>query len=96
MSQHFHRRSRGPPLRVTISGVTLNTSILPSADGSLIRTPTSTLNPLVHAGSSTPISHVVMVFSIQWDNPTAIEQARAMLSVGQKQKALIESRRGSV
>ena len=67
--------------RVTISGVALNTSILPSADGSLIRTPTCTLNLLVHAGSLTPISHAAMGFSIQWDDPTAIEQARAMLSV---------------
>ena len=82
--------------RVTISGVSLNTSILPSADGSLIRTPTSTLNPLVHAGSSTPISPVAMGFTIQRDEPTAIEQVRAMLSIKQKQKALNESQRGSV
>ena len=71
-------------------------SSLPSADGSLVRTPTHTHNPLVHTGSSTPISPVVMGFTIQRDDPTAIEQVRAMLSVKQKQKALIESRRGSV
>ena len=76
--------------RVTISGVALNTSNLPSVDGSLVRTPTHTHNPLVHTGSSTPISPVVMGFTIQRDDPTAIEQVRAMLSVKQKQKAVIE------
>ena len=82
--------------RVTISGVALNTSNLPSADGSLLRTPTYAHNPLVRTGSSTPISPVVMGFSIQRDDLTAIEQVCAMLSVKLKQKALIESRRGSV
>ena len=37
-----------------------------------------------------------MGFTIQQDEPTAIEQVRAMLSVKQKQKALNESQRGSV
>ncbi|KAF4617843.1 hypothetical protein D9613_006083 [Agrocybe pediades] len=45
--------------------------------------------------SSTPISPVVMGFTIQRDNPTAIEQVRSMISVKQKQKAIIEQRRGS-
>ena len=35
-------------------------------------------------------------FTIQRDDPTAIEQVRAMLSAKQKQKALVESQRGSV
>ena len=81
---------------MTISGVALNMSSLPSADGSLVRTPTHTHNPLVYTGSSTPISPVVMGFTIHRDDSTAIEQVRAMLSVEQKQKAMIESRRGSV
>ncbi|KAF8798758.1 hypothetical protein BYT27DRAFT_7218091 [Phlegmacium glaucopus] len=46
--------------------------------------------------ASTPISPVVMGFTIQRDNPNAIEQVRSMISVKQKQKALIEQRRGSV
>ena len=71
-------------------------SNLPSADDSLVRSPTHTHNPLVHTGSSTPISTVVMGFTIQRDDLTAIEQVRAMLSVKQKQKALNESQRGSV
>ncbi len=37
-----------------------------------------------------------MGFTIQQDDPTAIEQVRSMLNLKQKQKALIESRRGSV
>ena len=82
--------------RVTISGVALNTSNLPSADVPLVRTPTYTHNPLVDTGSSTPISPVVMSFSIQRDDPTAIEQVRAMLSVKQKQKAVVERQRGCV
>ena len=81
---------------MTISGVALNMSNLPSADDSLVRTPTHTHTPLVHTGSSTPISPVAMGFTIQRDEPTAIEQVRAMLSIKQKQKALNESQRGSV
>ncbi|KAJ7696078.1 hypothetical protein B0H17DRAFT_417394 [Mycena rosella] len=46
--------------------------------------------------SSTPISPVVMGFTIMRDNPSAIEQVRSMITVKQKQKALIEQRRGSV
>ena len=71
-------------------------SILPSADDSLVRTPTHTHNPLVHTGSSTPISPVVMGFTIPRDDPTAIEQVRVMLSVKQKQKAVVERQRGCV
>ncbi|KAH8104824.1 hypothetical protein BXZ70DRAFT_1005326 [Cristinia sonorae] len=41
------------------------------------------------------ISPVVMGFTIQRDDPAALEQVRSMLSVKQKQKALIEQRRGS-
>ena len=76
--------------RVTISGVALNMSNLPSADDSLVRTPTHTHNPLVYTGSSTPISPVVMGFTIHRDDPTAIEQVRAMLFVKQKQNAMVE------
>ena len=62
------------------------TCFLPTAR----RTPTYTHNPLVHTGSSTPISPVVMGFSIQRGDPTA------MLSVKQKQKAVVERQRGCV
>ncbi|EPQ51009.1 hypothetical protein GLOTRDRAFT_141168 [Gloeophyllum trabeum ATCC 11539] len=50
------------------------------------------------AGSehATPVSPVVMGFTLNRDDPAAIEQVRSMLSVKQKQKALIEQRRGSV
>ena len=65
-------------------------STLPSADGSLVRTPTHTHNPLVHTGSSTPISTAVMGFTIHRDDPTAIEQERTMLFVKQKQNAVVE------
>ena len=76
--------------RVTISGVALNMSNLPSADDSLVRSPTHTHNPLVHTGSSTPISPVVMGFTIHRDDLTVIEQVRAMLFVKQKQNAVVE------
>ncbi|KAJ7147517.1 hypothetical protein C8R43DRAFT_1097201 [Mycena crocata] len=67
--------------RVTISGAPqLNTDVRAPADQS----------------SSTPISPVVMGFTILRDNPGAIEQVRSMITVKQKQKALIEQRRGSV
>ena len=46
--------------------------------------------------ASTPISPVVMGFKVQRDNPNAMEQVRSMITVKQKQKALIEQRRGSV
>ncbi|KAF9046415.1 hypothetical protein BJ165DRAFT_1527513 [Panaeolus papilionaceus] len=45
--------------------------------------------------ASTPISPVVMGFTVQRDNPKEMEQVRSMLTVKQKQKALIEQRRGS-
>ncbi|KZT09346.1 uncharacterized protein LAESUDRAFT_696093 [Laetiporus sulphureus 93-53] len=41
------------------------------------------------------ISPVVMGLTIQRDDPNALEQVRSMLSVKQKQKELIEQRRGS-
>jgi uncharacterized protein YdcH (DUF465 family) len=46
--------------------------------------------------NSTPISPVVMGFTIQRDNPKEVEQVKSMISVKQKQKALIEQRRGSL
>ena len=46
--------------------------------------------------ASTPISPVVMGFKVQRDNSNAMEQVRSMITVKQKQKALIEQRRGSV
>lgn len=76
----------GPPSkkrRVTISGGPhpLNTDVrAPSLDPS----------------NSTPISPAVLGFTIGRDDPAAIEQVRSMLTVKQKQKALIEQRRGSV
>lgn len=78
--------SLGPPSkkrRVTISGGPhpLNTDV---------RAPS--LDP----ASTTPISPAVMGFTIGRDDPAAIEQVRSMLTVKQKQKALIEQRRGSV
>ncbi|CAA7261371.1 unnamed protein product [Cyclocybe aegerita] len=53
------------------------------------------VRPNTDQTSSTPISPVVMGFTIQRDNPNAMEQVRSMISVKQKQKALIEQRRGS-
>ncbi|KAF7299055.1 hypothetical protein MIND_00853800 [Mycena indigotica] len=56
------------------------------------------LNTNVRANSeTTPISPVVMGFgySVMRDNPTAIDQVRSSISAKQKQKALIEQRRGS-
>lgn len=69
--------------RVTISGGPhpLNTDVrVPSTD----------------PANTTPISPAVMGFTIGRDDPAAIEQVRSMLTVKQKQKALIEQRRGSV
>lgn len=43
--------------------------------------------------NSTPISPVIVGFSV---DPAAAEQVRSMLTVKQKQKALIEQRRGSI
>lgn len=45
--------------------------------------------------TNTPISPVVMGFTIQRGDPEAVEQLRSSISVKQKQKALIEQRRGS-
>ncbi|KIY67112.1 hypothetical protein CYLTODRAFT_454736 [Cylindrobasidium torrendii FP15055 ss-10] len=46
--------------------------------------------------TTTPISPVVIGFTLQRDNPNAAEQVRSMITVKQQQKALIEQRRGSV
>ena len=95
----FSRPTPNPPStrrRVTISGVALNMSNLPSADDSLVRSPTHTHNPLVHTGSLTPISPVVMDFTIHRNDSTAIEQVRAILFVKQKQNAVVECRREGV
>ncbi|KAL5482817.1 hypothetical protein ACEPAI_9412 [Sanghuangporus weigelae] len=81
--------------RVTISG-----AALPNMSSAYSRSPahsnahTPPPGGATHTGPSTPISPVVMGFTIQRD-PQAFEQVRAMLAVKQKQKALIESRRGS-
>jgi hypothetical protein len=69
--------------RVTVSGAPhpLNTNVkVPSSD----------------QPNSTPISPVVIGFNIMRDDPAAMEQVRSMLTVKQKQKELIEQRRGSV
>ncbi|KAF5360796.1 hypothetical protein D9756_004774 [Leucocoprinus leucothites] len=68
--------------RVTVSGAphALNTDIRPTVDQT----------------NSTPISPVVMGFTINREDPAALEQVRSMISVKQKQKALIEQRRGSL
>ncbi|KAG6875441.1 hypothetical protein C0993_009249 [Termitomyces sp. T159_Od127] len=67
--------------RVTISGAphALVTDVPPAPD---------------HA-SSTPISPVVMGLTLTPDNPLAIEKVKSMISVKQKQVALIQQRRGS-
>ncbi|KAG6918746.1 hypothetical protein DXG01_011937 [Tephrocybe rancida] len=67
--------------RVTISGAphALNTDVRATPDQT----------------NSTPISPVVMGFTITRDGPT-MEKMKAMINVKQKQKALIEQRRGSV
>ncbi|KAG6829546.1 hypothetical protein H0H87_011112, partial [Tephrocybe sp. NHM501043] len=69
--------------RVTISGAPhpLNTDVA---------------SPPADPASPTPISPVVMGFTVTRDNPTAIEKVKNMISVKQKQKALIEQRRGSL
>ncbi|KAF9267529.1 hypothetical protein L218DRAFT_894943 [Marasmius fiardii PR-910] len=67
--------------RVTISGApALDTDVRAPADQS----------------NSTPISPVVIGFTIQRDNPSVVEQVRSMISVKQQQQAIIEQRRGSV
>ncbi|KAI0786851.1 hypothetical protein C8Q75DRAFT_807941 [Abortiporus biennis] len=52
---------------------------------------TDVRRPSVDSG----ISPVVMGFTIMRDDPAALEQVRSMITVKQKQKALIEQRRGS-
>ena len=52
--------------------------------------------PSLDPSGTTPISPAVMGFTIGRDDPAAIEQVRSMLTVKQRQKALIEQRRGSV
>ncbi|KAJ3542574.1 hypothetical protein NMY22_g3466 [Coprinellus aureogranulatus] len=47
-------------------------------------------------GQLDPISPVVMGFTLPRDNPKEIEQVKSLISVKQKQKALIEQRRGSL
>jgi hypothetical protein len=49
----------------------------------------------VDTPGSKPISPVVMGLQMPRDDPNALEQVRSMLTVKQKQKALIEQRRGS-
>ena len=75
-----------PPLplkkrRVTVSGPALNTDV-----------------PRVGAGNdtNTPISPVVLGLSVQRDDSAAVEAVRSMMSVKQKQQAIIEQRRASV
>ncbi len=70
--------------RVTVSGAPR-----PGALNTDVRVPSDQAN-------STPISPVVIGFTIQRDNPNAVEQVRSMITVKQQQKALIEQRRGSV
>ncbi|KAK7690349.1 hypothetical protein QCA50_007006 [Cerrena zonata] len=53
---------------------------------------TDVRRPSVDSG----ISPVVMGFTIQRDDPAALEQVRSMLTVKQKQKELIEQRRNSL
>ncbi|KAJ4491273.1 hypothetical protein C8J55DRAFT_469290 [Lentinula edodes] len=66
--------------RVTISGApALNTDVRIAPDQT----------------NSTPISPVVIGFTVQRDNPSEVEQIRSMLTVKQQQQALIEQRRGS-
>ncbi|KAG2009881.1 hypothetical protein CC2G_012757 [Coprinopsis cinerea AmutBmut pab1-1] len=67
--------------RMTITGA-------PHALNTDVRVPPDQTN-------STPISPVVMGFTIQRDNPKEVEQLKSMMNVKQKQKALIEQRRGS-
>ncbi|KAK7056699.1 hypothetical protein VNI00_002416 [Paramarasmius palmivorus] len=67
--------------RVTVSGTpALDTDVRVPADQS----------------NSTPISPVVIGFTLQRDNPSAVDTVRSMISVRQQQQALIEQRRGSV
>lgn len=86
--------------RVTISGAGHpNPNNFTSGGGILdgtgiVRSPPTQPGSHTHTGPSTPISPVVVGFPIQRD-PQAVEQMRAMLAVKQKQKAIIESRRGS-
>lgn len=70
--------------RVTLSG------------GHVLGLNTDVKAPSLDPTSSTPISPAVMGFTIGRDDPAAIEQVRSMLTVKQRQKALIEQRRGSV
>ncbi|KDQ62577.1 hypothetical protein JAAARDRAFT_44883 [Jaapia argillacea MUCL 33604] len=66
--------------RVTISGISH---------------PLNTNLPPAPSERTTPISPVVMGFTLNRDDPAAIEQVRSMITVKQKQKALIEQRRES-
>jgi len=70
--------------RVTLSG------------GHVLGLNTDVKAPSLDPSGTTPISPAVMGFTIGRDDPAAIEQVRSMLTVKQKQKALIEQRRGSV
>ncbi|KAF8630850.1 hypothetical protein AX17_005209 [Amanita inopinata Kibby_2008] len=57
---------------------------------------TANLGATSDQANSTPISPVVMGFAIKRDNPAQLEQVRSTIVVKQKQKALIEQRRGSL
>ncbi|KAG6850730.1 hypothetical protein H0H93_009353 [Arthromyces matolae] len=87
------------PPRLTLDTTSLNVHA-PSAQPSpkRRRVTISGVAPDVAAEqtASTPISPVVMGFTITRDNPNAVEKVKSMISVKQKQKALIEQRRGSV
>ncbi|KAJ4482235.1 hypothetical protein J3R30DRAFT_3218006, partial [Lentinula aciculospora] len=76
----FLNPTKSKKRRVTISGApALNTDVRIAPDQT----------------NSTPISPVVIGFTIQRDNPSEVEQVRSMLTVKQQQQALIEQRRGS-
>ncbi|KAJ7134529.1 hypothetical protein C8R44DRAFT_427860 [Mycena epipterygia] len=88
-----------PPQRIILeqTGAPPPSSIQPSAAKKRRVTVSGTpqLNTDVRAAAD-QISPVVMGFTLMRDNPSAIEQVRSMITVKQKQKALIEQRRGSV
>lgn len=97
-AQPSSARLQETPSITDTSGAPAPSSVHPSKKRRVTISGAPALNTDVRAppepGNTTPISPVIVGFTV--DNPAAAEQVKSMMTVKQKQKALIEQRRGSI